>query len=117
MIHRGTQTAQEPQTMSTTRNQVLKRKFFAHKSDMPPHINHMFDSAHEHPDGERQRRSDIINNLFEKKGKKWVVNYDKPMFQEAKVRFYMASEALFATGLSRDASLWGSVFRAPLRFS
>ena len=85
------------------RNQVLKRKLFQLKDqdELPPHIVDMFDNAHKHADGERMRKSEIINNMFDKKGKKWVVNMNKPLFQEAKTRSSMVKRGSLKTIGSR----------------
>ena len=42
----------------------------------------MFADACKHPDGKRQRETDIINQLFAKKGKKLEMNEAKPIFEE-----------------------------------
>ncbi len=50
---------------------------------MPAAIKKMFDTADTHPDGKRKRETDIINSVFAKKGKGWVIDPTKPIFQEA----------------------------------
>lgn len=43
----------------------------------------MFDNAHKHPDGQRQRQTDIVNNFFDRNDKgKLEVNLRKPLFEE-----------------------------------
>lgn len=82
----GERSQLKPRT-DVNRSQVLKRKFFALKAsgDVPKHVVELFDN----PGGsgyDRSKQSEIINNAFEKVGKKWVVNWDKPLFKEAKSR-------------------------------
>ena len=43
----------------------------------------MFNEAPRHIDGKKARESKIINNFFDKKGGKLVVNTSKPIFTEA----------------------------------
>ena len=49
---------------------------------MPEYIRTMFADACKHPDGKRQRETDIINQLFTKKGKKLEMNEAKSRFEE-----------------------------------
>ena len=73
------------------RNASKKKEFFKLKNagKLEKHILHMYDDAPNHEDGERKRRTDIINNLFEKKGNRgWKYTPDKPLFVEEKNRFH-----------------------------
>ena len=49
---------------------------------MPHYIRTMFADACKHPDGKRQRETDIINQLFTKKGKRLEMDQSKPLFEE-----------------------------------
>lgn len=55
------------------------------------HITTMYDEAHKEPEGERARRTAIVDELFEvgKKPRTWTYHPDKPMFTEAKKRCLM----------------------------
>ena len=66
------------------RNQVLKRKFFelANTNQLPKHVKEWFDNA----SVGQHKQTEIINNGFERVGKNWVANFDKPIFKEAKER-------------------------------
>ena len=66
----------------------MQRKFFAIKDELPPHVKEMFDTKESHPDGAQKRGTDIINNCFTRKGGKWVVDVQKPLFQEAQKRYF-----------------------------
>ena len=61
------------------------------EGNVPTHITSMFDNARNHPKGERARRTEIVNALFEKneKGGKngWVMCANKPLFTEEKTRY------------------------------
>ena len=57
---------------------------------MDPHIKQLFDDAHLAPEGERAKRTLIVNELFEKKGQAWKVCFEKPLFKEAKTRSLMS---------------------------
>jgi hypothetical protein len=51
----------------------------------------MYEEAHKEPEGERARRTAIVDELFEvgKKPRTWTYHPDKPMFTEAKKRCLM----------------------------
>ena len=57
------------------------------EGNVPTHITTMFDNAHKHHDGERARRTEIVNSLFEKKDKGWIMCLNKPLFHEEKTRY------------------------------
>ncbi len=80
------------------RNPSKFQQFFKAREsgDLPPYICDMFDKAYLSPEGERQKRTDIVNSLFEKaeKGKGWKVCLEKPLFEEAKTR-QLQGDAIF----------------------
>ena len=51
------------------RNPAKMKAFFKARAsgDVPKHLVEMFDKACDHPDGERSRRTTIVNDLFEKR--------------------------------------------------
>ena len=59
--------------------------------NIPAHITNMFDNAKKHPLGERARRTEIVNTLFEQKqgegNKGWTMCANKPVFTEEKTRY------------------------------
>ncbi len=66
------------------RNQTVRNKFFAHKDAIKnshPHIVDWFDST-----SDRSLQTEIIEKCFEKKGKLWKIDLDKPFFKESKTR-------------------------------
>ena len=66
------------------RNQACRNKFFEDKQtikDSHPHIVEWFDSS-----VNRALQTDIIEQCFKKSGKAWVLDLDKPFFQESKKR-------------------------------
>ncbi len=66
------------------RNQTVRNKFFINKdaiSNSHPHIVEWFDST-----SDRSLQTEIIEKCFEKKGKLWKIELDKPFFKESKTR-------------------------------
>ncbi len=66
------------------RNQTVRNKFFANKDAIKnshPHIVDWFDST-----SDRSLQTEIIEKCFEKKGKLWKIDLDKPFFKESKTR-------------------------------
>ena len=60
------------------------------EGNVPSHITSMFDNAKKHPLGERARRTEIVNTLFEKNEankKGWTMCANKPLFTEEKTRY------------------------------
>ena len=57
------------------------------EGNVPTHITTMFDNAKKHPQGERARRTEIVNSLFEKNQKGWTMCANKPLFTEEKTRY------------------------------
>ena len=60
------------------------------EGNVPTHITTMFDNAKKHPQGERARRTEIVNTLFEKNEankKGWTMCANKPLFTEEKTRY------------------------------
>ena len=73
------------------RNPYKSKMFFQAREDghVPAHITNMFDNAKKHPLGERARRTEIVNTLFEPgaANKGWTMCANKPLFTEAKTRY------------------------------
>ena len=66
------------------RNQTIRNKFFAQKEnikDTHPHIVDWFDST-----SDRSLQTEIIEKRFEKQGKLWKIDLDKPFFKESRTR-------------------------------
>ena len=59
------------------------------EGNVPSHITSMFDNAKKHPLGERARRTENLNTLFEPgaANKGWTMCANKPLFTEAKTRY------------------------------
>ena len=73
------------------RNPYKSKMFFQAREDghVPAHITNMFDNAKKHPLGERARRTEIVNTLFEPgaANKGWTMCANKPLFTEEKTRY------------------------------
>ena len=86
------------------RSQVLRGKFFQLKDSLPKHIVDLFDNAHRLPEGKRAGQTKIISDLFDKdeSGKRWVLNINKPMFTESKLRYHMGKWESIVSGAFRE---------------
>ena len=75
------------------RNPAKLGQFFKMRNagQVEPHILELFDDYNA-PEGQRARQTAVVNNLFEKKGKGWVLCADKTMFVEAKKRHLIMDE-------------------------
>ena len=62
---------------------------FKQKDNLPAHIKHMFDSAHDDDRGKRAANNELIDNLFVKRNGKWEMNLSAPIFEQGKVRCYI----------------------------
>ena len=66
---------------SGTRYQYLTQKFWAVRDTLDPSIPKMWDEAHKSQLGTRAQRRKILKELFDRKGKSWTVNPNKPFFK------------------------------------
>ena len=73
------------------RNLYKSKMFFQAREagNIPAHITNMFDNAKKHPSGERARRIEIVNTLFEQSenSKGWTMCANKLVFTEAETRY------------------------------
>ncbi len=58
------------------------------QDSLPKYLMDMFQNAHKHPSGKRARETEIINQAFDKKGGRWIMNLDKPYFQKESAQYH-----------------------------
>ena len=79
------------------------------QDDAPDFIKHMWETAPKHPDGVRKRRRDILHNMYERVGNGWIVNTNKPFFEEAKKQISRKFSQDKQQG--KPAEVWAEEFR------